>query len=534
MPSIMQRIGTPNSRHNLDIKYRKHLQNVDPELSKFNEIVRHRPVEEIYQEYLQPAFDTFNAQQKRKDRRLDTKYGCSTYLEYQRILDKKAQSSKNKIDKKGRPPIREIVWQFGNPKQGYGSKDQTAVRRQKIRDMLVECQQKAEQRYSQIVWGDIVLHADEVSVDADDQEHGTIHLHSSFVPLCFQNKQGPAVQVAFERCLHEMGFDSFNEWKRDLDQLMEEVLESHGLSRTYMDNHNEHMESSQYHRQEAEKKRTKELEKERIVAESRLGAMTSAVNKKLDNIGREMDMFIQSLVESTENQKGSVYNDALFYICNCGKTQLEEISNKGRQLRKEMVRHEFLPRVDTEQQSLEKIIAGISSGKLVMKKISWEQRQKLWEEYRECSEYFWSVRNDLMKKNQETVFLEEQKQNDAMRFYYDALYFLESSRGILTTIIGVIWLLIAEFRQEKYNSKLEALYAEQKKLIRITGSFTKFSREYREELKEGRLPYERYLNIMTDIIRNLDREYKSFFAELNSDQIERMNDERSIANAHTR
>ena len=104
MPSIMQRIGTPNSRHNLDIKYRKHLQNVDPELSKFNEIVRHRPVEEIYQEYLQPAFDTFNAQQKRKDRRLDTKYGCSTYLEYQRILDKKAQSSKNKIDKKGRPP----------------------------------------------------------------------------------------------------------------------------------------------------------------------------------------------------------------------------------------------------------------------------------------------------------------------------------------------------------------------------------------------------------------------------------------------
>ena len=52
MPSIMQRIGTPNSRHNLDIKYRKHLQNVDPELSKFNEIVRHRPVEEIYQEWL--------------------------------------------------------------------------------------------------------------------------------------------------------------------------------------------------------------------------------------------------------------------------------------------------------------------------------------------------------------------------------------------------------------------------------------------------------------------------------------------------
>ena len=52
MPSVMQRIGTPNARHNIDNAYRAKLENVDPELSKYNEIIRIRSVEEIYQEIL--------------------------------------------------------------------------------------------------------------------------------------------------------------------------------------------------------------------------------------------------------------------------------------------------------------------------------------------------------------------------------------------------------------------------------------------------------------------------------------------------
>lgn len=78
MPSVMQRIGTPNGRHNLDNEYRKHLENVDPSLMKYNDVVRKKSVEDIYQEKLQPAFEAFNAKQKRKDRRLDVKWKCST------------------------------------------------------------------------------------------------------------------------------------------------------------------------------------------------------------------------------------------------------------------------------------------------------------------------------------------------------------------------------------------------------------------------------------------------------------------------
>lgn len=266
MPSVMQRIGTPNPRHNLDNAYRAHLENVDPELSQYNVTLRERSVESIYDEHLQPAFEKFNKKQKRKDRRLDVKYGVDTYLGYQRALDKAAQESDNELAKKGRPPIREIVWQYGNPEQGYGSKDQTPESRVKIMGMLVEAQKEAERRYPQLLWGDLVFHADEISTDANDEEHGSLHLHASFVPICKQNKQGTEVQVAFERCLKEMGFATFEAWKHDLDNIMEEVLERHGLQREVMGNDNEHQDSKAFHRQQKLIAETKRLEKERDAA----------------------------------------------------------------------------------------------------------------------------------------------------------------------------------------------------------------------------------------------------------------------------
>lgn len=260
MPSVMQRIGTPNPRHNKNLNYRKKLENVDPSLSKYNEIIREIPVERIYEEKVQPAFDAFNKRQKRKDRRLDVKWNCTDALGYQRALDKAAQQSKNKIDQKGRPPIREIVWQFGNPEQGYGSLNQTDESRTEIKSMLLECQTIAEKRYPQLIFGDIIFHADEVTYDAEENLCGSLHLHSCFVPLCFQNKQGPDVQVAFERCLREMGFPTFESWKHDLDDIMETVLARHGLERTVMGNTEEHQESSQWHRQQRVIRETKDLE----------------------------------------------------------------------------------------------------------------------------------------------------------------------------------------------------------------------------------------------------------------------------------
>lgn len=279
MPTVMQRIGTPNQRHNIDNKYRRNLENVDPSLSQHNEVIRHRSIEDIYETCLQPAFVAFNERQKRKDRRLDVKYNCSTYLEYQRALDRAARASKNLIDKKGRPPIREIVWQFGNPEQGYGCAGQTQESRLRIKKLLMEVQREAEHRYPQLIWGDVVFHADEISSDAEDNVHGSIHLHSSFVPICTQNKQGPAKQVAFERCLKEMGFQSFEDWKHDLDDIMEGVLERHGMERIVAGNSETHKPSTEFHRQQAIIAQTKSLERTHDNLKDRIDEERTAITE---------------------------------------------------------------------------------------------------------------------------------------------------------------------------------------------------------------------------------------------------------------
>lgn len=305
MPSVMQSVGTPNARHNLDLEYRKHLENVDRKLSEYNEVIRRCSVDQIYAEHLQASFDRFNEKQKRKDRRLDVKWGVSTFLEYQRELDKAARQSSNSIDQKGRPPIREIIWQFGNPEQGYGCNNQTPERRREIIDMLRECQEEAERRFPQFAWGDVVAHADEVSFDAEGKEHGSIHLHSSFVPICHQNKQGPDKQVAFERCLREMGYATFEAWKHELDSIMEDVLQRHGLERTFMENDNEHQNATEYHRQQKLLAQSKEYEKEaaaaQVEAETAKEEATQLRNEvnKLKEQAKEGRATVNSIIDRT-------------------------------------------------------------------------------------------------------------------------------------------------------------------------------------------------------------------------------------------
>lgn len=284
MPSVMQSVGTPNGRHNLDTKYRATLDHVDPELIKHNEIVQRKSVEEIYREKLQPAFDAYNSKQKRRDRRLDVKWKCEDALGYQRALDTAAQASKNHITKKGRPPIRELILQYGNPEQGYGSKNQTDDNRRFIHALLVEGLEKIKKRNPQFEWGDVVIHSDETSVDANGKECGSIHLHASFVPICYKNKQGPEAQVAFERCLQEMGFTSFEAWKHDLDDAMETVLQRHGLSRDIMGNTEKHQSATEYHRQQKVIKETHALEAKRDKAAQELQAVQQETTKETDRL----------------------------------------------------------------------------------------------------------------------------------------------------------------------------------------------------------------------------------------------------------
>lgn len=494
MPSIMQRIGTPNSRHNLDKAYRSHLDNVDPELSQYNEVIRRRSVEDIYEKHLQPAFDEFNAKQKRKDRRLDVKWNCTTALEYQRALDKTAQQSKNRINQKGRPPIREIVWQIGNPEQGFGCKSQTEEMRELAKTMLLECQAKAEERYKQFAWGDCVFHADEVTEDAAGKELGTDHLHASFVPLCLKNKQGPDVQVAFERCLKEMGFETFEAWKHDLDQIMEEVLSEHGLERIFMDNHEEHRESKEFHRQQKIIRETQELQRKR----DEIDLEIKWVESNIDDITRSI--VEESIERVTEDQSG-VYDNTMFLISECSDERFEELDDEGSELMRNVLNESFEDIINAT--NLSKTIQQIEDRK--ERTLNWNDRMALWEKYREISNNFWEFRNELDLEYQLERQTLEENARKALKMYYDTKYFLAQTRSVAVMIIVTFFEVFAELKVTDEKLAIKQMENEYKKLMTNTATFKKFSNTYREDLKAGRIPSGECLKAMENVVKMMDR-----------------------------
>lgn len=490
----MQHCGTPNRRHNRDIKYRAQLENVDASLSKYNEILRSKSVDEIYAEHLQPAFEEFNDNQIRKDRRYDVKWNCSTYLEYQRIMDKRARASSNAIDKKGRPPIRELVWQIGNPEQGYGCLGQTDESRTKIKEMLLECQAEAERRYPNIAWGDLDFHADEVSYDADGKVCGSLHLHSSFVPLCFQNKQGPDVQVAFERSLKEMGFNTFQEWKHDLDNIMETVLERHGLMRVVMNNNKSHQESTEFHRQQKVIKQTKQLEEKQMVIETEIA-------DRMDGVTEILNDTLEETIDYMTQHDAAVFDNFIYFMTECDQDRFEEINTEAEALKRKKLRSSV--DIDGSAAELDERIVQISK---MQRELTWQERQELFKQYKELNEDFWSLRKSIGEDYNQKLKKAYNENREVWHAYQDARYLLMYSNSFLVKIYAYIKLLVLSEKKDSLEREIKALKKERQDLIKTTASFKNFSNHYREELKEGKFPLEKFLNGMETIVKVLDGE----------------------------
>lgn len=505
MPSVMQHCGTPNRRHNRDLKYRAQLENVDASLSKYNEILRSKSVDEIYAEHLQPAFEEFNDNQIRKDRRYDVKWNCSTYLEYQRIMDKRARASSNAIDQKGRPPIRELVWQIGNPEQGYGCLDQTDESRTKIKEMLLECQEIAEQRYKNLAWGDLDFHADEVSYDADGKVCGSLHLHSSFVPLCSQNKQGPKVQVALERSLKEMGFDSFEAWKHDLDDIMETVLERHGLKRVVMDNHNTHQESTEFHRQQRLIRQTKELTRETERLGNQAMLIESHINTATQQVEKQIEDAVATAVENVLSNNTGVYDNIFFLVENCSEERLDELDQEGADLKKQLLPNAI--DVSLVQRDLSVAIDIAEENK---KDMSWQERQKLFGQVKGISSAFWEIRAELKEGYDAQISEEYQKRGKALKSYYDAQYILRRTHNIFIALGAFAWASISLSRKNAIDEKIGELKKERKMLVSNTATFKKYNNAYIEDIKAGKEPADKYMQSMEDVVRELEEAAAEF------------------------
>ena len=134
----------------------------------------------------------------------------------------------------------------------------------------------------------------------------------------------------------------------------------------------------------------------------------------------------------------------------------------------------------------------------------------MWETYKLESERFWKIRSELKEDYQRLLSEAYQKRRDALRSYYDALYFLRRSRGFIGLFTALVWANISIANQKRAEQQIQALKEDHKQLCYNTTDFKKFSNAYREELKAGRMPFEKHLESMTAIVRTLDEEAAKF------------------------
>ena len=252
----------------------------------------------------------------------------------------------------------------------------------------------------------------------------------------------------------------------------------------------------------------KKLQEEAQEAQERLDAINQSIDDAQWKLRAGMQKFgANSIAEVVSNPEG-IYTNILFLAAECGDDRFDELDREGRELREQFLQETFDKSIDPILQGLDQSIAAINSKK--PPKITWEQRQQMWEQYGQISNEFWPMRAELQEQYRTDLNVAYQKKRDAMKAYYDSLYLIRRSRSIIFVLLVSIRTLTAINRMKEYQRQIDELRHKRDLLVKNTTDFSKFSRQYRENLKAGRFPGSDMLDSMTGIIRDLDEEHLQF------------------------
>lgn len=150
----------------------KHIQR---EKSKYNIQIFKRDIKDVYHELFDDALNTYNAKQKRKDRKIDDYY-------------KHVQKSKN-LDLQ-----REFIVTVGNKADWERL---SFEEKQEVGEALARYVRDFNERHSNMTIYNAVVHLDEA---------GAPHAHFNVVPTATGYKNGLAVQPSFRKALEQEGF----------------------------------------------------------------------------------------------------------------------------------------------------------------------------------------------------------------------------------------------------------------------------------------------------------------------------------------
>lgn len=150
----------------------KHIQR---EKSKYNIQIFKRDIKDVYHELFDDALNTYNAKQKRKDRKIDDYY-------------KHVQKSKN-LDLQ-----REFIVTVGNKADWERL---SFEEKQEVGETLARYVRDFNERHDNMTIYNAIVHLD---------ESGAPHAHFNVVPTATGYKNGLAVQPSFRKALEQEGF----------------------------------------------------------------------------------------------------------------------------------------------------------------------------------------------------------------------------------------------------------------------------------------------------------------------------------------
>lgn len=150
-------------------------KHIKREKSKYNIQIFKRDIKDVYHELFDDALNTYNAKQKRKDRKIDDYY-------------KHVQKSKN-LDLQ-----REFIVTVGNKADW---EKLSFEEKQEVGEALARYVRDFNERHDNMIIYNAIVHLD---------ESGAPHAHFNVIPIASGYKNGLSVQPSFRKALEQEGF----------------------------------------------------------------------------------------------------------------------------------------------------------------------------------------------------------------------------------------------------------------------------------------------------------------------------------------
>lgn len=231
-------------------------------------------------------------------------------------------------------------------------------------------------------------------------------------------------------------------------------------------------------------------------AEKQLSYINAKIEEAYDIVGNSARNFGSIARENVAFESPNVYDNIIYLMSECDDARFEELDREGLELKKkhleEKLAEENIPK------KLENIIKNAQE-------LSWIDRQKFWDEYRQLSDSFWQIRSFLKEEYSRDLAVASKKHGDMLWSYYQTLYCLESTRNLCLVILYAIKALLIVSKTELLNDQITILRRERDDLVKNTVSFKKYSKVYIEQLKAGQAPSGNYLRAMERIVVTMDK-----------------------------